>query len=221
MTISNILSMKQIIIVFLCLIFLMAGIPTSASSIINLNARTNSFSNPVVLNLQAGTYSVESIGISDGGLYNSLNAWGFTSCTLSSGCDAGIPTVNTGWMSRYDVISTNLSDVSVDGVSLPAVSALPATHKSFFYVTSTSTYYEVFDGKVFPNAVLALANAHSSAFTVNVDGPVHFAIRDTAYGDNLGGMSLKLSAIPIPGAVWLFGSALISLVGIGKRNKVI
>ena len=147
MKILNNKSMKQMIIVVLGLIFLMVGMPASASTIINLNVRTNSFSNPVVLDLQAGTYTVEPIGVSDGGLYNSWNAWGSTSCTSASGCNQGIPTQNTGWLTRYDVISPNLSEVSVDGVTLPPISSPPTTYQHYFYKTATSTFYNIYDGK--------------------------------------------------------------------------
>jgi hypothetical protein len=46
-----------------------------------------------------------------------------------------------------------------------------------------------------------------------------FWIRDTVYGDNLGGISLTLNKVPIPGAIWLLGSGLIFLVGVRRKFK--
>lgn len=43
------------------------------------------------------------------------------------------------------------------------------------------------------------------------------SLEDNAYGPALD--NVRLSAIPIPGAVWLFGSGLIGLVGIRRKMK--
>jgi len=36
---------------------------------------------------------------------------------------------------------------------------------------------------------------------------------------NLNGFSIEVSAIPVPAAIWLFGSGLISLIGVARRKK--
>ncbi len=38
--------------------------------------------------------------------------------------------------------------------------------------------------------------------------------------DTLDGYKLNVSQVPVPGAVWLFGSAMAGLVGFGRRNKI-
>jgi hypothetical protein len=196
--------------------------PALASTVVNLNAVTNSLNNPVNLFLQAATYSVEPIGVSDGGLYNAWNAWGSTTCVTPSGCNLEIPTQVTGWLGRYDVSSLGLSSVSVRGVTLSPSSVLPLTYGPFFYDTPSLKYYETFEGTVFPDAIAALANAPSSTFTLTNDANVSFFIRDTAYGDNVSGMSLRVSgdtiAIPIPGTLWLVGPALAALMGFARRK---
>ena len=75
-------------------------------SIININARYNTPANPIVEYLTAGTYDVTPIGVADGGLYNSWNAWGFVS----------LP--SAGWLHRYDLSSIEFSAYSVGDFTL-------------------------------------------------------------------------------------------------------
>ena len=70
----------------------------------------------------------------------------------------------------------------------------------------------------------AFATAVSTSFTLTQAANVEFFIKDGPNGheysgDNLGGVSL--STIPVPAAVWLFGSGLLGLVGITRRKKVV
>jgi len=43
--------------------------------------------------------------------------------------------------------------------------------------------------------------------------------RNGAWSDTTDGYKLKISAVPVPGAVWLFGSAIAGLIGIGRRKN--
>jgi len=43
--------------------------------------------------------------------------------------------------------------------------------------------------------------------------------RNGAWGDTVDGYKLNVSAVPVPGAVWLFGSAMAGLIGFGRRHK--
>lgn len=212
-------------IVFSLAIAVIVATPASASMIVNLNASTNSLTNPVNVYLQAGTYLVEPIGISDGGAFNAYNAWGSTSCALFTGCEQGIPTQNTGWTNKYNVSASDLTTVTVGAVSLSPVSSLPTNHEPFFYVTPSLRYYDTYKGIVFPNDLTALVNASSSTFTISADENVSFFIRDDFYGDNLGGVSLRLSSaqdqtsVPGPGTLPLFLSFLPSLLIMAHRRK--
>jgi hypothetical protein len=42
--------------------------------------------------------------------------------------------------------------------------------------------------------------------------------RNGAWGNTADGYVLNVSAVPVPGAVWLFGSAMAGLIGFGRRN---
>jgi hypothetical protein len=55
-----------------------------------------------------------------------------------------------------------------------------------------------------------------------VDGPFYGAIVnfDIGSGNSLTVTSVNSSVVPIPAAVWLFGSGLIGLIGLARRKKI-
>lgn len=65
----------------------------SFSQIIDIDAKQNSASNPIALMLSAGTYSVEYIGMDEGGAYSGWNAWGRV-----DGCDINGENCRRGWL---------------------------------------------------------------------------------------------------------------------------
>jgi hypothetical protein len=45
--------------------------------------------------------------------------------------------------------------------------------------------------------------------------------RNGAWSDTADGYVLNVAAVPVPGAIWLFGSAMAGLIGFGRRkNKI-
>ncbi|GMQ84123.1 MAG: hypothetical protein BMS9Abin06_0883 [Gammaproteobacteria bacterium] len=191
------------------------------AAIVNINSQVNYLGNPVEIFLDAGTYTVTPTGTADGGAYNAWNPWSNTSCADPAGCVRTSPTTVTGWMNRYEVISSDIAAVSVDGVELVPVDAVPSpVTESFFLSTPTEGRYSVTDFMVYPDALTALATAMPSTFTLSTAGMVGFSINDLLpLGDNTGGISLNVSAVPVPAAVWLFGSGLLGLVGVARRNR--
>ena len=165
-------------------ILLLCTIAKVDAAIVDINAITNSESNSVILSLAPGTYVVNPIGIADGGLYNSWNAW-------EGGSN---PPSHAGWLNNYSLSSTEFNT------------------------------YTVTDNTIYSTDLLALDNALSTSFTLSAAADVNFFIIDSPYFDNLGGMSLDVSAdvsaVPIPAAAWLFGTALIGFVGMSRRRKV-
>ena len=192
------------------------------AAIVNINSRVNYLGNPVDIFLDAGTYTVTPTGTTDSGAYNAWNPWSRTSCTDPVGCLLTSPTTVTGWMNRYEVISSDISAVGVDGIALEPVDTVPnPTTESFFLSSPTETRYSVTDIMVYPDALAALAMAKPSTFTLSTAGMVGFSINDILpLGDNTGGISLNIvSAVPVPAAVWLFGSGLLGLVGVARRRE--
>lgn len=51
----------------------LVGVTSAAPTIININGRTNHILNPVQLFFEAGTYTLDPIGVADGGLYNAIS----------------------------------------------------------------------------------------------------------------------------------------------------
>lgn len=188
--------------------------------VVDINSQSNDLGNPVQIFLDAGTYTVTNVGISSGGTYDGWSNWDFTSCGVAAGCPLTVPTSRTGFRSAYNVISSDINAVQVDGLGLTPINAEPVgidLFTDFFFIGNR---YHVDDTLVYPTALQALANARSSQFTLAVGGLVGFAINDVPLGDNRGGVSLLVSAVPIPAAFWLFGTALIGFVSISRRTKI-
>ena len=155
----------------------MVGMVNAAT--ININARTNTTTNPAVVYFTAGTYDVTPIGVADGGAYNAWNAWGVVN----------LP--SNGWLNAYSLSSIEFSA------------------------------YTVGDGVKYATDLLALSNATVTSFTLAADRNVNFFISDNPYSDNIGGISLDVNPVPVPGTVWLLGSGLfgISVARIRKNKK--
>ncbi len=182
----NITCNKHRITLFISVLLLgMVNVNIANAAIINLNALSNTTTNPVSLSLTAGTYNITPIGTADGGDYNAWNAWGHT-----SGCDSSGANCITGWLNRYSLSSSEFA---------------PVTYS---------------DGNKYQTPLLALANAIDSSFTLTIDTTVDFFITDDPYWDNEGGMSLRVDPVPVPTAIWLFGSGLIGLLGITRHKRV-
>ena len=62
-------------------------------------------------------------------------------------------------------------------------------------------------------------NAVGATFTLLSDATVKFFINDAQAGDNIGGMSLNVSAVPIPAAAFLFAPALLGFMGLRRRAQ--
>ncbi len=145
------------------------------AALINLDARTNNYDNPVSKFFRAGTYSVFPIGKTDGGDYNAWSAW--------SHGEKG------HWLNPYYMESKEFKKVEI----------------------GQWTRYD--------SDLLALDKAENTTFTLSSDGYVKFFIKDNPISDNRGGISLKINSVPIPGALWLFGSGLVGLIGLRRVRK--
>jgi len=70
----------------------------------------------------------------------------------------------------------------------------------------------------------AFNTAISTSFTLTSGADVNFYVWDGPNGyeyarDNVGGVSLDVSAVPIPSALWLLSSGLMGIIGIGRKLK--
>ena len=95
--------------------------------------------------------------------------------------------------------------------------------------TGTSTFSAFLDGKLKETLFMAATSADSQTgrfygFTNSLFNKITISA-DTGAGnynlDNLQFNAAPLSTVPVPAAAWLFGTALIGLVGFSKRRKAV
>ncbi len=193
---------------------------TDGQSIVNLDARSNNFSNPVRIPLDAGIYSVQPISTAEGGSFTSWTAWSSTSCSDPDGCVRTSPTTVTGWLHIYRIRSPHLTHVSVDGMDLtPILPGDTPDGPSFFMIDGNDTQYVADDGLVFPDPASAFDHALSSTFRVSEAGLVDFIIPDIPLSDNSGGLSLLVTAIPEPSALVMTGFGMVATATIRRANR--
>lgn len=80
-------------------LFFIASITANAATV-DLDARSTTTSNPVLLNLTAGTYDVTPVKRA----YTAWNAW-----STVSGCDNSGENCSTGWINTYSIDTTETS----------------------------------------------------------------------------------------------------------------
>lgn len=108
-----------------------------------------------------------------------------------SGCDENGGNCSKGWVNSYNIFSSEFD----------------------FRVGNPTLVYET--------NLLALSNAPSSSFTLTSDGNVSFYITDSYYSDNIGGISLDVTAAvvpePISSTLFLIGGAILGFRKLRKR----
>jgi hypothetical protein len=120
------------------------------------------------------------------------NAW-YAWTNGVTGCDSNGENCSRGWIHSYGYESSEIGTVNVGS-------------------NGTDNRYAT--------DLLALDHSLGSLFTLTSDAVVSFFIRDYPLTDNAGGISLDVTAVPLPAAAWLFGSALLGFVGLSRRRAV-
>ena len=106
------------------------------NQIININALENTTSNPISLDLSAGTYSVDYIGINDGGTYDAWNAWGEG---IVSGCDSNGEDCQNGWLNNYSISFDGSEQTFATGRYASALQAMQNALNTSFTLASDTT----------------------------------------------------------------------------------
>ena len=70
------------------------------------------------------------------------------------------------------------------------------------------------------SSALGMSTGDAQYYNLSFGGVSADAFRITLNGDQISLHEVKISSVPIPAAIWLFGSGLISLIGIARRKKV-
>ena len=206
------MKLLKLSIVALVLIFTFGNYTNAA--VINLNAKKNIESNPIILQLPEGMYRVIPAGVKDGGLYDAWNAWNDNNCRTRSGCSMSARGKQMGWVNVYAVKAPNISAVWVNDVEIkPVRKRSKKISQSYFAIGSNSSYYKVTDNKVYPDQKTALRYALSSSFSLSAASSVSFFIPDRRPADNLGGMFLIIESVlpqtiisPVEGSIGIVHS---------------
>ena len=69
------------------------------------------------------------------------------------------------------------------------------------------------------DALYAIRTTGDALITIDIDTLTYSTIGGDIGGDVRGMAFVTPSAVPIPSALWLFGSGLLGLVGIARRKK--
>lgn len=173
----------------------MLAAPLSAATIVNVDGKANSSlagGNAVQVALEAGTYKL------------SFTQDAFTAFSRWSGesnCNADGAMCRQGWENSVRIL---LGDQNI----------------GFGDRDGTGNYGPIPSGGWYQTAALSFANAaaYTTQFTLQAPGNVGFYIYDNAIGDNRGGVSLSISAVPEP-ATWAMLIMGFGAVGMASRRR--
>ncbi|MBV6628114.1 MAG: PEP-CTERM sorting domain-containing protein [Rivularia sp. (in: Bacteria)] len=116
----------------------------SFSRIVNLDAKENTTTNAISLNLLAGTYTVDYIGMNDGGKYDAWNAWGEG---VTKFCNRNGEGCRKGWINSYLISFDGFSKMfSSPSVYISPLQALQnAVDTSFTLASNTKVNFSIAD----------------------------------------------------------------------------
>jgi len=151
-----------------------------ATTIVDLDALT---STGVTLQLGAGPYAVAFIGTAQGGAYNGWNPWGNN---VVSGCNANGGNCAQGWTEAFEI--------NIAGTKTQYGTAQP------FFASAQVALAACQAGPLLQsiNGAPATPASLPISFTLLAPTPVNFAVYDTQFFDNFGGVSLSVTAVPEP-----------------------
>lgn len=174
---------------------MLAAVPASAAQVVNVNGVSNASldgANGVTVNLTAGTYQLTFT-------QDAFSA--FTRFANVSGCDNAGQNCVTGWenSARYSI--GGVTYLFGDGAGSGGLGPV-----------SGGAYYDS------AAASFAAAGQYITTFTVGNGQSVIFFIYDDILGDNSGGVSLLLAAVPEP-STWAMLILGMGAVGAAMRRR--
>jgi hypothetical protein len=166
--------------------------PSAASSfIVDISAVSSTLDSPVQLTFDPGSYRIEWAGVAGGGLYDAYNL----------NCPGGV-CPNSGWQNGFLAITSGDPVVSIFRLTTGA-SGTPATFSSaLLALNAYQTSPNIVQIGVPPpyTGVGATAFLVPLPLIVNFDQTktVRLYINDSTRADNVGGVSLRITAVPEP-----------------------
>lgn len=147
------------VIVFILLIALMAGCSTNNVShvvsvsdnvyIVNINARTATRKNPVSVELKAGTYNIDVIGMAEGGAYDAWKPWFYKAKKNNKGEWV------IGWINKYSFSSDEFAEETcTDGIiyETPSLALANAINSQFTLRNTAIVNFYIIDSPNIDNS---------------------------------------------------------------------
>lgn len=162
---------------------------------VNLDGRVNGSldgtAGVVSVLLNAGTYSLKFVD----GLYSGFSRW-----SSNAGCSGAGTHCRQGYenSARYVIGGVTYGIGDNDGLGTPG------PHGEAYYASAAQA--------------IAAAAGYSATFTLTEAQNVQFYLRDNVLGDNRGGVSLAISAVPEP-ATWAMMILGFGVVGAAMRRR--
>lgn len=175
-----------------------AASPAHAATVVNLDGVTNASlngSNGFTLNLSAGTYNLSFV-------QKAYTA--FTRFSSTSGCDGAGMNCVQGWENSARYIIGGATSLFGDGAASGGLGPL-AVGDGYYGSAAQS----------FANSAL-----YNASFTLDSASVVTFFIYDDNLGDNSGGVSLSVAAVPEPTAWMMMVVGLGAIGGLMRRKRI-
>jgi hypothetical protein len=178
---------------------------------------TQRFSNPTLGNDGAGTYFA-GVGSNFGGNNESSSEgalWNFNYYINVDGINGATP-VLTDY--QFDLLY-DLDPADNTPIGSLGIWDLTATVNS---VDPSLTLAEDSQNLMFSfltTGVPGFVTAPGGVFDPNATGNYQFAIQVSGGGFNLETVAMEVQVVPVPAALWLFGSGMLGLIGIARRKK--
>lgn len=139
------------------------------------------------------------------------NTIGFGGVPVETTVGAGIEIAESP--QGYPITSIDFSDTTIELDFFWNFNGTVASFNGWRFYDASNTIPE------FTNAVLTTSN--TTGWTVSFDADnIWLNGSGSAYFDN-STLRIDISAVPIPAAVWLFGSGLVFLIGLSKRKHLL
>lgn len=169
--------------------------PATAATVVNLDGKANASlngSNAVVLNLSAGVYKLSFVN----NTFTAFNRFG-----TSSGCNGLGKSCIRGFENSARFIINGSTFLFGDGA---ASGGLGPQSTGGYYSTAAQSF--------------AASSVFSTSFTLAAPGAVSFFLFDDNLGDNTGGVSLSVAAVPEP-TTWMLMLLGFGAIGFSMRSR--
>lgn len=147
---------------------------------------------------------------------NDVDIWSFN---LNAGSTLNTSISYTGLYNASDANPVMTLFMENGGSYYSVASTDPSAHGTGFSFTAwaTGNYFLAITAD-FNQGLDAFGNASSDAYFQSTESILGTAF-DSFAGNSFTSFSYEVSAVPVPAAVWLFGSGLLGLVGMARRRK--